>query len=55
MFTIDPETDTDVPVYEYTFRGTEAPGDYEIFVRLIHPITGEELSLDSESFYFSAI
>ncbi|MBN1592516.1 MAG: hypothetical protein JW941_04615 [Candidatus Coatesbacteria bacterium] len=53
-FTIAPATDNIVPVYEFTFRGTEAPGDYVIHARLIDPITGTELSDDSDSFHFSA-
>jgi len=54
MFTIAPEIDEDFLIYEYTFTGVEAPGDYEIFARLIDPVTGKEFSLDSEPFYFSA-
>jgi len=54
IFTVGPEADAVVPVYEYTFAGTEGPGEYEIFARLIDPITGEELSLDSAPFHFSA-
>ncbi len=54
MFAIGPEIDEEFLIYEYTFSGTEAPGDYEIFARLIDPVTGEEFSLDSEPFHFSA-
>ena len=54
MFTIGPEIDEEFLIHEFTFTGLEAPGDYEIFARLIDPVTGEEFSLDSESFYFSA-
>jgi len=54
MFTIEPEIDEEFLIYEYTFTGIEAPGDYEVFARLIDPVTGEEFSLDSESLYFSA-
>ena len=54
IFTIGPLADAIVPVYEYTFAGTEGPGQYEISARLIDPITGEEISLDSAPFHFSA-
>ena len=53
-FTIGPEIDQEFLIYEYTFTGTEAPGNYKISARLIDPVTGEELSLDSEPFHFSA-
>lgn len=54
IFTIGPGADAVVPVYEYTFAGTEGPGEYGISARLIDPVTGDELSLDSAPFHFSA-
>ena len=53
IFTLGPDTDTNVSVFEYTFTGREAPGNYTICARLIDPVTGEELSFDSVSFSFS--
>jgi len=54
IFTLAPETDETVTVFEYVFSGREGPGDYQIFVRLINPITGEEYSLNSILYHFSA-
>ncbi|MBN2208680.1 MAG: hypothetical protein JW759_05255 [Candidatus Coatesbacteria bacterium] len=53
-FAISPGTDEEFLIHKYTFTGREAPGNYKISARLIDPVTGEELSIDSEQFHFSA-
>ena len=54
IFTLSANTNEFITVLDKTFAGTEYPGDYTINARLIDPITGAELSLDSVDYYFSA-
>ncbi|MEW6608066.1 MAG: hypothetical protein AB1414_11560 [bacterium] len=37
----------------YTFTGSEPAGLYEVLGRLLHPITGDHLTTDIETFTFT--
>jgi len=53
VLTLLPGDDIDTKIFEYTHRGAEPIGTYQIGGRRLHPFSGDTISTDIEVLTFS--